>query len=116
MNSSPPKRATVSIGRNIDRRRSASPTSTRVAGLMPERVVDVLEVVDVEEQHADPRVRAPGAVERHPETVEEQGPVGEAGQRVVERHVGEADLEALALDRVAQRSADERGGQVALER
>ena len=60
-----------------------------VAGRMPEAVVDRLEVVEVQEQHGD-RIGAPvAAVHGMGEPVQEQRPVGQAGEGVVERLVVE---------------------------
>ena len=50
------------------------------------------------------------AVHRDAEPVEEQGPVGQLGQGVLQRLVGEPHLGALALHRVAQRARQQRGG------
>ena len=64
---------------------------------MAEAVVDRLEVVEVDEQDGQPAA-APrcGSDERVLEAVDEQRPVGEPGQRVVERLVAELVLERLA--------------------
>ena len=91
------------------------PGEQPVAGGVAERVVDLLEVVDVEEQHRDGRVRAPRAVERDAEAVEEQRAVGQAGQRVVQRLWASCDLGALALDRVADRAAQQGRGELGLD-
>ena len=57
-NSSPPKRATVSTGRTAEAIRGAIVAQQRVADLVAERVVDDLEVVEVDEQHRQrPRAR-----------------------------------------------------------
>ncbi len=73
-----------------------------VAGVVAQRVVDVLEVVEVDEQRGHRSVLAPGADEHLVGSVEDQGAVGEAGQRVVQRHVEELGLGLLALGDVAQ--------------
>ena len=52
---------------------------------MPERVVHLLEVVEVEQQHGGLLVRA----DRGVGVLVEQEPVGEPGQRVMMRRVGE---------------------------
>ena len=66
---------------------------------MPEAVVDDLEAVEVEEQHAR-RPRAPAeAEERLAEAVEEQRAVRQPGQRVVEGLVLESVLRRGPLDR-----------------
>ena len=49
-NSSPPNLDTVSLGRRIERSRSATSHQDSVARVVPEAVVDGLEVVEVAEQ------------------------------------------------------------------
>ncbi len=88
------------------------PRQQAVAGGVPERVVDLLEVVDVEEQHGDRGVVAPRTVQSDAEAVEEQRPVGQPGQRVVERAVRELRLQALSLDRVHHRAPQQRRRQL----
>ena len=72
-----------------------------VAGGVAERVVDRLEVVQVHEQDRHGLAVATLALEGVLDAVLEQGPVGEAGDRVVERLVRELLLERLALGDVA---------------
>ena len=69
---------------------------------MTEGVVDVLEVVEVDEERGHGPVFAPGAHEHLFGPVEDEGPVGQAGQGVVEGLVGELVLRLLALGDVAQ--------------
>ena len=71
-----------------------------VAGAVPERVVDRLEVVEVEEEHRDARPAAAPAGEGPLDVVAEEDPVREPGQRVVEGVVEELRLEPLAVRRV----------------
>src|SRR5262245_63470210 len=68
---------------------------------MTEAVVDRLEVVEVEEHDGDVLVLAPRAGERVPDTLREQRPVREPGDRVVEGLMRELLLERLALADVA---------------
>ena len=69
-------------------RRSRDRAQQLVAGRVAEAVVDRLEVVEVDEQHRELVARgAAVARERLLEAVLEQRPVGEPGQRVVERLV-----------------------------
>ena len=81
-----------------------------VADEVPERVVDDLEAVEVEEQHR----RALASFLRHVaahgvlEAVQEQHAVRQAGQRVVQRVVLELGLRALALGDVGLRAGDAR--------
>ena len=56
-----------------------------VAGLVAERVVDVLEVVEVDEQRRARRAVAPAADQELLDAVHDQRPVRQVGQRVVQR-------------------------------
>ena len=78
-----------------------------VAGRVPEGVVDDLEVVEVAEQDADAPPAAPAAGQGEVEAVEQQGAVGQPGERVVGRLVLEPALERLALGDVAEHSRRE---------
>ena len=60
-----------------------------VARGVAERVIDVLEVVEVEEEGGHGRVVPPESEHHLLEAVEDQGPVREPGQRIVERLVFE---------------------------
>ena len=60
-----------------------------VSGAVPERVVDHLEPVDVEVQHADDRALFTRLRHRALQRVNERGSVGEAGQLVVHGPPGE---------------------------
>jgi len=91
----------------------------RVADVMPERVVDLLEAVEVEEEEgraAGARVVSRGPVvrgrQRSGQAVEQQGAVGEAGQRVVERLVAQRLLGRGALGHVANIDDDTADGRV----
>ena len=90
-NSSPPKRATVSDARTASRRRSRGLAQQLVADAVAERVVDELEAVDVEEEHracaSSAAGRGPG---RAPRRSSKSVPVRQAGERVVQRLVGDA--------------------------
>ena len=68
-------------------------------------VVDLLEVVDVDEEHAGRHLRALGPGERMLEPVAQQRAVGEPGQRVVQRLVAHPLLAAQPR----QRRAEDRG-------
>ena len=70
-----------------------------VAGGVAEAVVDVLEVVQVDEQHG--QVGLVGTGQGVLDPLGEQGPVGQAGQAVVERLVDELGLQLLAVGDVA---------------
>ena len=69
-----------------------------IAGIVTEGVVDVLEVVEVELQDRDQRAVAARLAEGHLEAQPEQGPVGEAGQRIVVRQL---DQPLLGFDQPA---------------
>ncbi len=73
-----------------------------VADVVPERVVHVLEVVEVDHQDRQPVLRAPRERDRVLDAVAEQAAVREQGQRVVERELAQLVLERLALGHVAQ--------------
>ena len=101
--------------REAGRERIAEPhadaAQERVAGGVPERVVDALEVVEVEEEHCDLRTRLLAAEdERVLDAVREQRAVREPRQRVVERLVAElllglpsrGDVEQVALEHRAR--------------
>ncbi len=61
-----------------------APPQEGVAGGVPPAVVEELEPVEVEEQHPDPGPATGGPGQRHRQPVEEQYPVGETGERVVQ--------------------------------
>ena len=89
-------------GHRVGRRRAgpqpvAHLPEQRVAGGVPERVVDHLELVQVDEQQAERAALVPVHVGGVREPVAEQGPVGQAGERVVEGLVGQLLLAALDL-------------------
>ena len=79
-----------------------------VSHLVPERVVDELEAVEVEEEDRGRggRVGALGAPDRLVEPVQEQHAVREAGERVVQRVVLEALLGPLAVGDVGLAADD----------
>ena len=95
-NSSPPNRATVSPGRIAAAIRAAGSPQEVVAGGVAERVVDHLELVDVEEHHPQPGPAPPSARQAVAESVRQERPVREAGQLVVERRAGQLVLHQLA--------------------
>src|SRR5215207_3127892 len=70
-----------------------------VAGGVPEVVVDVLEVIQVDEQHGQVALAVAGQGVLDP--LGEQGPVGQAGQAAVEGLVDELGLRLLAVGDVA---------------
>ena len=87
LNSSPPRRAAVSLARSTGAQPVGERHQHRVAHRVAERVVDRLEAVEVDDQHAGRRALAVAALQRVPQPVLEQDAVGQAGQRVVQRPV-----------------------------
>ena len=73
-----------------------------VAGVVAERVVDVLEVVEVEEHHGDVPLGPTREGERVLDAIAEQIAVGQLRQRVVKRQLAQLLFEPLALADVAQ--------------
>ena len=67
-----------------------------VADMVSERVIDALEVVEVEAKHRQ-ALAALDALDLVVELLEQQRPVREVGQRIVPCHVRDAFLRALAL-------------------
>ena len=89
-NSSPPSRATVHPGR-LTAVAQARPdfAQQQVADLVAERVVDVLEVVEVHQQHGDRPGRGRGG-ERRLQPRGEHRAIGQAGERVAIGEVHDA--------------------------
>jgi hypothetical protein len=68
-----------------------------VAGGVAERVVDLLEPVEVEEEQRDVLVQPVRGAERAPQAVLEALPIGQAGEAVVVGQVANPLLGLLAL-------------------
>ena len=111
-NSSPPSRASVSPARMASPNRRGHLLEEPVAGVMAEPVVDLLEPVQVDEQHAHRQAGALRPREGLVEAIAEQRAVGEIREPVVERLPGQLLLEPDALGDVArvQHDAAERAG------
>ena len=77
-----------------------------VADGVAERVVDRLEVVEVDEQHDDRVGLGTGDAQGVVHAIEEQRPVGEPGELVVEGTVAELAFEVALLGDVAERGDD----------
>ena len=73
---------------------------------MAERVVDALEVVEVEEQHAEQHAAAARLLDRGSQALGEQPPVAEAGQRVVMGEEADLLLGAPPLGHVLRRALE----------
>jgi hypothetical protein len=78
----------------------------RIAGLVAVGVVDVLEVVEIDEAHRDPILAAAGQLDGLADAVFQQHPVGQAGEGVVQRHVGDVTFLQVGLGDVPQDAAD----------
>lgn len=85
---------------------AADLTQQDVAGRMAEAVVDQLEPVDVEEQDRERRTGPLHPLDRHEEVVQEQGSVGQPGERVVQRQPPQGLLGLLAVADVRQRAGE----------
>ena len=92
MNSSPPKRATVSPARTLPRTRVASSTQEPVAGAVPEGVVDGLEVIEVEKEQGEVARLAMGLLDREAQAVVEESAGGQAREVVVIGELAEGFL------------------------
>ena len=84
--------------------RLQQPVADRVA----ERIVDRLEVVDVDAMDREPRAVALQPRQHFVHALVQQQPVGQLGQRVVVRHEVDARLGPLALGDVDRRHQDRR--------
>ena len=93
-NSSPPSRASTSISRKVDLQAAAGLLEQSVAGRVAERIVDVLESVEVEHEDRERLVSPAQPGGRLLELLDEIGAIGEAGQEIVVRHEGDLLLVA----------------------
>ena len=91
-NSSPPTRATESPARSTELSRAAASIEYRVTGGVSGGVVNPFEVVEVAEQNRDLAPVSIGAIERGADPFDEQTPVRQSGQGVVQRHVGHLEF------------------------
>ena len=78
--------------RGMLKRAGAASMSKRVAGRVAERVVDDLELVEIEAVQREQAAVAIGGRETMVELLLEHGPVGQAGQHVVEGELCDALL------------------------
>ena len=100
-NSSPPKRATTSEPRTALRSRSATDAQELVAAGMAQRIVDLLELVEVDEMDRE-RPAPAQARHRRVHLVAEQGAVGQAGERIVARQLVDLGLGHAAVGDVLE--------------
>jgi len=77
--SSPPRRATVSDARSAPCRQPAHLAQHGVTGLVPQRVVDVREAIQVHQAPRQGPARALRGAQRLPQTVVEERAIGQAG-------------------------------------
>jgi hypothetical protein len=96
-NSSPPWRETVSPSRRHSVMRLRRLAQQPVADVVPERVVHVLEAVQVEEEHRHAQAVAVRVGDGLLEAVLQQRAIGQARERVVLREVRDALLGGVAL-------------------
>src|SRR5450755_3243317 len=87
-------------GANLSLQALAELLEQRVAGGVTERVVDGLEVVNVQIQDRELLALACGALTRELQAVVQEVPVWQSGQLVVLRHVRELILERLTLGEI----------------
>ena len=79
-----------------------------VADRMAERIVDALEVVEIEAVHGEALALASATRQQFVEPLIEQDAIGQIGQRVMMRHIGNARLGLFALGDIDQRHQDRR--------
>ena len=96
MNSSPPRRPAVSAARTAGREAHADLAQHAVSGVMAVRVVDDLEVIEVQVQDADRTSAAYLLSQRQGQVVHHQVTVGQPGQRIGEGAARQLVLRGLA--------------------
>ena len=111
-NSSPPKRAAVSLARMLVARRSATSRRTSSPAAWPRLSLIVLKSSRSRKMTAMPLLLATVARDGVAHALDEQRAVGQVGDRVVEGLVGELLLEGLALADVAAVEDDPADGVV----
>ena len=107
VNSSPPRRATVSPARRQALQAPGDLHEKLVAGAVAEAVVHHLEPVEIEEEHREVRRFTPlRPRERDLQAVLEEGAVGKPGERVVERRLEQPGLRLAPVGDVARRDQE----------
>ena len=86
-NSSPPSRATSASPRTMPRRRLVTAAISSSPDVMAERVVDVLEVIEVDAEDGGRRAALLDVGDHRFEALAEIGPVGQPRQRVMHREM-----------------------------
>ena len=112
-NSSPPSRATVSAARAQERNRSAAAMRSRSPSAWPRLSLTLLKSSRSRKSTVIGLPLPLGQRERVAHPVAEERAVGEAGERIVERLVGELLLQPLPLAHVAGVEHDAADGRVA---
>ena len=88
-NSSPPRRPTVSPARSMRDEAIRHRAQELVPRLVTQRVVGVLEVVEIDEAQGHRTLLAPGPQQHLLGPVDRQLSVGQAGERIVQGLVGQ---------------------------
>ncbi len=114
-NSSPPKRATVSLERTACLSRGAAAASSSSPTSWPRLSLTSLKRSRSRNRIAVGALAAAQALDRLLQAVHEQHPVGQAGERIVQRPVADVVVGHLALERVAEH-VGERLGEVDVAR
>ena len=86
-NSSPPVRATVSERRTRPEQVAATCLQHQVANVVSQRVIHLLEVVQIDQQQSGLRTGSAGALDGAGQAVLEEPAIGQAGQLVVQREM-----------------------------
>ena len=110
MNSSPPRRATMSSGRTAVVESLGGRGQQPVADLVPERVVDVAQAVDIDHQDGDLAADLRRPAKRVGDPLERRRPVEQPGRRVVLEQVHELVRAHPLVGDVTADDADETAG------
>ncbi len=102
-NSSPPMRATMLTSRELFAQTFGDALQQRVADRVPERVVDLLEAVDVEHEEGQRLRVVVRAVKRVVHALAQLDAIGQICQRIVSRHVRDARFGTALLGDVLVR-------------
>ena len=73
-----------------------------IAAIVPERVIDVLEAIEIDEMHGDAAALQRKDGKRLLQFFDQLGAIGQAGQRIVMRHVGDLRLGFLPFGDVLE--------------
>ena len=90
----------VSVSRDAASQPAGDGLQQRVADGVPERIVDLFEAVEIQAQHGH-RPLVAGAGERLLQTLGQQYAIGQIGQRIMVRHVGDFRFVAMPFGQVA---------------